>query len=460
MNFADDTTLARATRIPVGLLALIAFNAHAQQAQPTPEQKITGPQSRYWLSSATTTGFSAASAASAGSGGGLGAMMGMVTGMGRGASRSLSLALGSTRTGSDLTADHAIPAGMGMGVSLPLIGFERSQARDVPDLERDFSPQERPEGNVRMLFYWGCGDTVGAGQPVVLDMKQMMDGRLPPSMQSFAINSGPGGPAMGRDKTYVTWPNVRSTVSVPADGSLVGDHRVKGNATVDIPFGVAPSHDFMAGLTLTAQATAAGHQTLGWNSVPTAIGYFSTAMGFKETGDKTMDVVMWNSSAKRLLGGERLMHFLPPPEVTRLIREGVVMPPSQTECTIPAPVSEAAGGNMTMLNLNAFGPELNIVHPPRPQDPKVDWNQEYTVKLRLHSSTSTMAGTGQPVSGPGSPAATRPQTANTAPAASGEVPPSAPDKAKTPPASNLPKLPNVPNAIGEGVNLLKGLFGR
>ena len=454
MNVADDTTLARVKRVPVGLLALIAFSAQAQQAPSTPVQKVTGPQSRYWLSSATTTGFSAASA------GGLGAMMGMLTGMGRGASRSLSLELGSTRTGSDLTADHAIPAGMGMGASLPLIGLERSQVRGDPEQERDIPRQERPEGNVRMLFFWGCGDTLGAGQPVVLDMKQMMDGRLPPSQQSFAINSGPSGPASGRDKTYVSWPNVRSKVNVPPDGSLVGDHRVKGNATLDIPFAVASTHDFMAGLTLTAQATASGSQTLGWNSVPTAIGYFSTAMGFKETGDKSMDVVMWNSSAKRLLGGERLMNFLPPAEVARLIREGVVMPPSQTECTIPAPVSEAAGGSMTMMHLNAFGPELNLVHPPRPQDPKVDWNQDYTVKLRLHSSTSMMAGMGRAGSGPGASASGRPPPVTAAPAADSASTPAAPEQTKAPPASNLPGLPNVPGAIGEGVNLLKGLFGR
>jgi hypothetical protein len=460
MLLSDDLKRGHVNRVAGGLLTLLAASAYAQPAQPPVTQKVTGPQARYWLSSATTTGFSASSGASAA--GGLGAMMGMVTGLGGGASRSLLLELGTTRTGSDLTADHAIPAGMAMGASLPLIGPERGKVRDDPETERDIPRQERPEGNVRMLFFWGCGDTVGAGQPVVLDMKQMMDGRLPPSLQSFAINSGPSGPASGRDKTYVSWPNARSKVTVPADGSMVGDHRVKGNATVDIPFAVAPAHDVMAGVTLTSQATASGNQTLGWNSVPTAIGYFSTAMGFKETGDKSTDVVMWNSSAKRLLGGDRLMHFLPPPEVARLIRESVVMPPSQTECTIPAAVSEAAGGSMTMLNLNAFGPELNIVHPPRPQDPKVDWNQDYTVKLRLHSSTSTMAGMGPAGSRPGSSASGRPQTATNAPAADGEAPAAAaaPDKASRPPASNLPNLPNIPNAIGEGVNMLKGLFGR
>jgi hypothetical protein len=52
----------------------------------------------------------------------------------------------------------------------------------------------------------------------------------------------------------------------------------------------------------------------------------------------------------------------------------------------------AAGGELMVVNLNAFGPELNVVHPSRPNDPKVTWDQQYQVKVRLRSSTASMGG--------------------------------------------------------------------
>jgi hypothetical protein len=122
---------------------------------------------------------------------------------------------------------------------------------------------------------------------------------------------------------------------------------------------------------------------------------------------------------------------------------------------------EAAGGNMTLLNLNGFGPELNVVHPPRPQDPKVDWNQEYVVKLRLRSYTSSIAGMPGMPSG-GSRGTVQRPSRNQAPS---QVPSqeSAPSESQgstsTTPAGGAP-IPDITNAVEGGVKLLKGLFGR
>ena len=73
------------------------------------------------------------------------------------------------------------------------------------------------------------------------------------------------------------------------------------------------------------------------------------------------------------------------------------MSPSTTDCVIPKQVLEAAGGQIFMSSLNAFGSELNVVHPPRPSDVRVEWKQEYAVKVRTRSTTSIlpmMAGAG------------------------------------------------------------------
>ncbi len=442
--------------VPVlsALSLCLAAGASAQQVT----QRVTGPQARYWLSAETASGMPGLGAAGA-SGGGLAAMMGALTGMGGGARRNLLLELGSVQGpvggAADPVGDHSIPGGMSMGGSLPLLSPERSSPaparrsdeRDVPE------QREQPEGNARMLFFWGCGESAGADQPVVLDMKQIMDGKLPPTMASYSVNMGPTGPQFGRDRSYMAWPNRKDSQPVAATASMVGDHLVKSNASPDIRFGVQGAHDFMEGLTLSNDAMPSGAIQLRWNSVPTAIGYFSTAMGFRQTAEKSMDMVMWNSSAKRMLGGERLMAFLPPAEVARLQRDSVVLPASQTECAIPKQAVEAAGGNMTMLNLNGFGPELNVVYPPRPQDPKIDWNQEYAVKLRLRSYTSSIAGLSDGARAP----VQRPsrQQAPSQDARSTETP----AKGSAAPASGAP-IPDIGNAVEGGVKLLKGLFGR
>eukprot|EP01035_Chromulina_nebulosa_P005585 gene5585-7573_t len=67
------------------------------------------------------------------------------------------------------------------------------------------------------------------------------------------------------------------------------------------------------------------------------------------------------------------------------------MPPSQTNCTIPAEVKTAAGGFM-MASLYAYGPERNFAYPPRPANPRLAWNPDWTAKVRFRAMTSLMLG--------------------------------------------------------------------
>jgi hypothetical protein len=45
-----------------------------------------------------------------------------------------------------------------------------------------------------------------------------------------------------------------------------------------------------------------------------------------------------------------------------------------------------------MLRVIAYGNELNVVHPPRPTDPKVPWEQVWAAKVRVKSVGLTMLG--------------------------------------------------------------------
>jgi hypothetical protein len=97
-------------------------------------------------------------------------------------------------------------------------------------------------------------------------------------------------------------------------------------------------------------------------------------------------------------------------------------------------------GEGAMLNFIAYGEELNLVHPPRPADPKQRWDQEWAVKLRLKSTGTTMLAEGMG-----------------APRAGGEA--DSPREAER--AASAPtKPPGAADVLKEGVNVLRGIFGR
>jgi hypothetical protein len=451
------------TRRPVPLAAALmvacAWPATPALSQANPsaaamaQQKITGPQARYWLTAETASGLGIGMMGGGPPGGGSGGSMGsmadlMAAAMNPNAPRkTLRLDLGATRTGAPSSATHQIPPAMALGASLPLIAPDPASPPRELEPERDVPETERGEVRGRLLFFWGCGEKVGPGQPVVLDFAKIANGQLPPDMRDAAYVRPPrSGPSTARDRGYVYWPNKQSQVAVPANASLVGSHVVQGNLNPEIRFAVGTAHDFMEPVRLQRSPAAAGTQSLRWNAPATALGYFLTGMGGREMGGRGggsasgggSDVVFWNSSAVRLLGGQALMGHLAPAETERLVKERVVLPAATTECQIPREVMAAAGGELMMVNLNALGPELNVIHPPRPQDPKIDWNQEYAVKLRLRSSTGSIAGMDEPRRG-----------RRDAPAAAAATEPAAAEAAE-----------QKPKAADVVKDALKGLFGR
>ena len=126
---------------------------------------------------------------------------------------------------------------------------------------------------------------------------------------------------------------------------------------------------------------------MGWQPVANARGYFLTAMGVKgET-----DMIMWSSS-EQPDPGWGLMDYLVPSRVDKLIEEKVVLPTSTTRCAIPQGIYAGAEG--AMVRMIAYGPELNLVHPQRPADPKAPWNPEWAARVRVKSTGMTILGMG------------------------------------------------------------------
>jgi hypothetical protein len=289
-----------------------------------------------------------------------------------------------------------------------------------------------------MLIFWGCGEQAGPGQPYIVDFARVAQGEVPQGLISRRVNVQRG-PSASRSKTYGDWPNQRDGKRVPGDASLLGEHQVKGNYSPDIKFTLADRYEFMEPVNL-AQGRSGGGVKLSWNSVANSNGYFASAMGGK---DGTEDVVFWSSSNSREFG-DQLMNWLPPAEVARLIKERVVMPTSTTECVVPAQFVSAAPS--AFVRFIAYGEEANFVHPPRPKDPAVVWNQEWAAKVRLKSTVATMLG--EEAMGGGSRGRGRSTSSGgaqegAAPSGSGAAPSTNPADA----------------AVQEGVKALKGLFG-
>ena len=371
-------------RVALSCVSVLALGAtvasiHAQQA-------VAPPKARYVMDVSTTTGFAAM-------GSGMGSAMSMMFGGGQNReARSIEMRLGSVLapTGAP-KADHFIQPPMKMGKSLPLLTPEPT-TRTEPT-ERDRMPEQfrKPQG--RILIFWGCGDHAPKGQPVIIDLSKIGPGMKPGDFPTTVFTSrvsSDRGPTFANSRTYGDYPNRQANKAPPKDSSLLGAHKIVSTYAPEINFTLA--QDYMPGLFVKNTPAASGGIALSWNAVTGATGYYAWSFGgsMDQGGGGMRDMVIWSSSNAREMGGG-LWDWLPPATVARLINEKVVLPPSQTSCTIPAEVKAASPGFM-MGNMNAYGPEANFAYPPRPADPKVAWKPDWTARVRFKSTTGWISG--------------------------------------------------------------------
>lgn len=344
-----------------------------------PAAKDPPPVASYWMDVATTSGF--------GPGMSPQQMMSAFSGGGGAVMHSLDLRLASQqKPAGGPEADHFIPPVLQMGPSLPLLTPVREAA---PPMPTGMPQGYQPKG--RMLIYWGCGEHVSAGQPTVVDFATMAAGKTPAgmaAMQSMAkIVTGPhSAPGFGK------WPNDKDSRPVPPTGSLLGAHQVKANYAPEIGFSLA--QDFMPGLGLReAGALPSGASRLQWTPAAPATGYALAMFGSNPNGD----VIMWSSAKAAQMPA---LDYVAPAEVKRLIAAGAVLPPSTSECVLPAEV--AAAVPMGMVTMIGYGPEVNFAE--KPKAPK------WVTKVRYKTTASLMRGMAGMMGGmDGGQAAAKPQ---------------------------------------------------
>nr|WP_315495324.1 hypothetical protein [uncultured Rhodoferax sp.] len=421
----STTTLASAL-----LLALGSSPAISQT------QVVRPPVAQYWMDVATVRMADMDELPNLGAVGGLAASMAGIQGMGEASfgatkgmlpGRWLDIAVATQRKPAGTTATQSIPPGLNLGASLTLLPPEPAATKPTTPQSRNTedSVPEQPKG--RILLYWGCSDTVRAGQPKVLDVANAKPEDYAQFMRGRATRERGATAAPG----HALWPNPQSKQPVPKGASLQGEHKVAGDGIpASLQFSIGQVQDFMPPLALSTTGGGASATTVAWPAQPQARAYFLNAMGGSDG-----EMVLWSSS-ETPEPGWGLMDYLSTPNLDLWLADKTLLPTSQTQCAIPAGIFAKSGG--AMVRGMAYGQELNLVHPPRPADRRVAWAPEWAARVRV-KSVATL-----PLED--SSSKRRPAAAASAPTGD-----EAPEQ-----KSLLPVIPGLPGLGGA----LKGLFGR
>jgi hypothetical protein len=224
------------------------------------------------------------------------------------------------------------------------------------------------------------------------------------------------------------WPNSADGRALAGSARLAGEHHITGAGLPDnFRFQIPAGQDLMPAMAIK-QADAAGALALSWNAVPAARAYFLAAMGSRGRNE----MVIWSSSEVPETGFG-LLDYQPNGAVDRWLREKVLLSPATTHCAVPKGVLSGEGA---MIRAIAYGSDLSLAYPPRPTDPKVAWEPQWAVKMRVKSVTFTAVG--------------MPSTETAA------EPDSEQDEAKAEPRKADEKKPRLPSTT----DLLRGVLGR
>lgn len=286
-------------------------------------------------------------------------MMRMLMGGGQPAARrDLDLLLSSgQRPTAAPQAEHMIPAALTMGTSLPLLTpppTAVAQDRAADDELREFKG--------RLVIFRGCAGSATADQPEVIELAGLSPDQRRLA-QAMASRKGWDEAEPARAVTTGVWPTIETEKPVPANGSLVGEHRVQSNYAPEIRFQVTASHDFLAPVQLSTRSAGEAME-LSWKPVATALGSQAMAVGAKESGT---EIVLWTSSSAPW-GESSVPAALDAATARKLISSGALMPPEQTTCTIGAAAMKRLGD--AVVSFTAYGEALRTAGPvPAPGRP-------------------------------------------------------------------------------------------
>ncbi len=369
-----------APRLPLRTLAAAmlfttAAYAHAQSK---------GPVTQFWMDVATNSmSIPGMDDMPDGAMGGMAGMMGGMFGAtkmpGGAPGKWLDEALYTRSKPAGTEGSHAIPPTLNMGPSLPLIPVTAIRTSGGHSESGEY---EKPKG--RLLFYWGCSETVRTGQPRIVDFSKSN----PEDFAKFMTGRWVADRGAKNSPGRAVWPNERDNKRVPKESSLQGDHAVTGEGVpVALRFAIGAAQDFIPPAKLSTAGDPKGSITVAWSSVDNAQAYFLNAMG--SGGEGGTDMIIWSSSEPPEPGWG-LMDYLPPAKIKQFLGEKVILPTSTQRCAIPQGIFASAQG--AMVRMIAYGPELNLSHPPKPAKADANWSPEWAVRVRVKSTGMAMLG--------------------------------------------------------------------
>lgn len=370
--------------VVAGLSIVSQTIARAQGNAST--QQVTPPEARYWMGATTSGGMLAMTGLAQGGRPSMADMMRIAKGGMPTEGRAVELRLGSALAPKgEADAFHTMPPAA--QVNRPI--YLHTPQPTAPREGGGAVPYKQPKGQIS--FYWGCGEKAGPGQPVVLTFDKLMRGENNPELQALEASVAAREvrkPAPSNSKTYGEWPhadpknkNKDLSVSFPSGSTLAGRHLVEGTYTPTLDFTL--SQNFMDAVRYTSSGPLpSGSINVSWAAVARATGYSLGVMVPEKAGDDSANFIMWSSADRPATFIQ--MEDLTPAEVKRLIGLKAVLPPETTSCAVPAEVVKASKEG-SMLMFTAFGDEATFIHPPRPADPKVTWDQEWFARVSYKS---------------------------------------------------------------------------
>lgn len=411
LNFPQQTKISKS--ICAGLLATAFFTPQLSAAQASKAAQPTKPPiAQAYIDVAThysdIPGMGAmAGFATGGIGGGLSGLFGGLGGKSGGGNifgnTRFAMAPGkwldvsvATRDQPNLSdASQNIPVGMSMNPALklnvpPPDKFDPPVQRDDEPVEPKY---ERPKG--KMLLYWGCGDTVRAGQPRVFDMATANINDVQKFFSGMRNSTTRGARAAQGNPA---WPSKPDDRKVPENASLVGEHQFIGQGIPDsFKVSLGEAQDFMPSYAIS-QRNDNGVVRLEWPSVTNARGYFLSVIGAKASdksaGNNDTEMVIWTSSEVAELGFA-LNDYQTNAAIDKWIKEKAVMPASASKCAVPKGIFTDEGGKVIgggMLRATAYGSEAFFAYPPRPADVRATWEPQWQTKVRVKSTFMSMLG--------------------------------------------------------------------
>lgn len=273
-----------------------------------------------------------------------------------------------------------VPAGSLLAPRLNLFSPQEGLSAQVTESDDEAAPVpdfKKPKGKI--LLYWGCGSEVRKGQPRVLDMASANAADFSRIFQSRRATTRGSHSTSG----HPVWPNKNDNRMIADNASLQGEHELSGEGTPEgLKFSLDARHDLMPAISLK-QREEAQFMVFNWAAMPQAKAWFMASMSMKNQDE----MVLWSSSELPDTGFG-LLDYQPNTAIEGWLKEKVLLPAASNECKVP----KEALGQAAMLRLMAYGDELNLVYPPKPKDPKVVWNPQWSVKVRLKSMVTTMPG--------------------------------------------------------------------